>query len=250
MWTVWQARAMTLAQEIPESRTDMEFYSRLLGFQADVHQRAEMLLQGEPQPLDTGTVMAALAFFARYWREYLPLWEGRLNLEPFLKPTFDDLLELLAVFSLDDRIPRCVLVHGGNADAWRMLAKALMQPAAAVMYHVPTLRTSAGGRCPRCKHWPCAGSVAEGERWLHCSLCLFEWRWTGAGCVKCGAATQPIRLDRFSWMAAEGCRGCGSYLKYGDKSARPECISFVDDLATRALDDAAAGYTRVEPRLF
>jgi FdhE protein len=115
------------------------------------------------------------------------------------------------------------------------------------------------GVCPICGSPP-VGSVLEsgpdGVRYLHCSLCDAEWRYTPARCASCRSAKncqsskncQPAR--RLAYLGferdlgpvrAECCGECGTYLKALNLAEVPDCDVLADDLATLDLDYNLAG---------
>lgn len=118
------------------------------------------------------------------------------------------------------------------------------------------------GLCPCCGSRPTASLTRSsgeslGQRYLHCSLCNFQWHLNRGRCSHCGdtrsiayqsldtADAEPEGADADEAAAsraakavvqAETCDACGSYLKIVHSDRDPFVDPVADDLASLTLD--------------
>lgn len=120
-------------------------------------------------------------------------------------------------------------------------------------------RLEAPNLCPVCGSPPVAsvvriGSVEQGLRYLHCSLCATEWNMVRIKCSHCdstkGIAYYSIEGTKGA-VKAETCGACNGYLKILYMEHDHEMDPVADDLATLALDILVdeAGFSRTGPNL-
>jgi formate dehydrogenase maturation protein FdhE len=234
---MWE-RIVDESKKFPE----LAWLAELFDFQLGLYERMQELLMGERRPLEDGVLMATMAFVAKTGREVFPILERRAPQE--VKETAarmrqapsDDLLELLTIYYLDDRIPRGALQHVPQEGRCRQLARLFLQPAAPVMLERTVGQAlSSEGLCPRCRHrpqWAQAGAYG-------CSLCLYSWP-VGPQCPSCSSSGWGPRGDLLS------CSGCKSYLKVvqGEPALVLEMVSVDVDRRARA-----EGLVKLEPNL-
>jgi len=107
--------------------------------------------------------------------------------------------------------------------------------------------------CPCCGSRPTASVVrmdaaAQGQRYLHCSLCQVQWNLPRITCTHCGgtkgvayqslqnAGADETEGARAASVQAETCDDCGHYLKIMHAERDPQVDPVADDLATLTLD--------------
>lgn len=230
------------------------FFRELFEAQQKTYERFEELMAGERQPLDKGVLMASIAFVSKTYRELYPIIERgapepiRSALGNLRKATSDDLLELLAVYYLDDRIPRAALQHLPDEALCRWFARAFLLPAAPQMLERTTGAApdfSSPFRCPRCRHKP---QLVVAESTLVCSMCFFEWTAPAKTCPACRSPEwQSVELDsRLPNVDLLVCPDCKAFLK-----RVKDGVPLVDELVTVELDDRARaqGWKKIEPNL-
>ena len=109
------------------------------------------------------------------------------------------------------------------------------------------------GICPICGSLPFIAELREeGERFLVCSSCNFEWRFGRLKCPFC--ENEDHKELRYFYSEKEGkanrvdvCDKCKTYIKAIDVRELPsDCISFAEDAGTLYLDllAQAEGYKR------
>ena len=109
------------------------------------------------------------------------------------------------------------------------------------------------GYCPMCGSLPFIAELREeGERFLVCSLCGFEWRFMRLKCPFC--ENEDHKGLRYFYIEKEGkanrvdvCEKCKRYIKAVDtQEVGGEVIPLVEDMGTLYLDILAQkeGYTR------
>jgi len=109
------------------------------------------------------------------------------------------------------------------------------------------------GYCPICGSLPFITELREeGERYLVCSSCSYEWRFGRLKCPFC--ENEDHKELRYFYSEREGkanrvdvCDKCKTYIKAIDVRELPsDCISFVEDAGTLYLDVLAQeeGYKR------
>jgi len=110
------------------------------------------------------------------------------------------------------------------------------------------------GYCPVCGSQPVMGELRkdEGQRFLQCSSCGFQWRFKRLTCPFCG--NEDLKKHRHFYIEKEGkgyrvdvCEECKKYIKTIDlREVRAEVIPIVEDMSTLHLDIIAQkeGYTR------
>ena len=109
------------------------------------------------------------------------------------------------------------------------------------------------GYCPICGSLPFLAELREdGERFLVCSLCGFEWRFMRLKCPFC--ETEDYKELRYLYAEGEGkahrvdvCEKCKRYIKTVDtREMAGEVIPIVEDMGTLYLDVLAQkeGYMR------
>jgi FdhE protein len=110
------------------------------------------------------------------------------------------------------------------------------------------------GYCPICGSAPLiAGLREEGERFLVCSSCSYEWRFRRLKCPFC--ENEDHKGLRYFYTEREGkvnrvdvCEKCKTYIKAIDLRELPsDFISFVEDAGTLYMDVLAQtkGYRRL-----
>lgn len=109
------------------------------------------------------------------------------------------------------------------------------------------------GHCPICGSMPFIAEFREeGERFLVCSLCAFEWRFTRLKCPFCeNEDHQGLRYfyaeKEKKTVRVDVCEKCRKYIKTVDtRGLGEEIIPLVEDIGTFYLDVLAQkeGYTR------
>ena len=115
------------------------------------------------------------------------------------------------------------------------------------------------GYCPICGSKPIIAALRkkEGERFLLCSSCGFEWRFSRMTCPFCG--TQEREKHRYFFIEKESkayrvdvCEKCKKYIKTIDTREVYEDVAlFVEDIGTLHLDIIAQkeGYEREVPNI-
>ena len=107
--------------------------------------------------------------------------------------------------------------------------------------------------CPICGSPPVMARLrGEGERFLVCSLCSFEWRFQRLMCPVCG--NDDSKMLRYFYAEKEGsgnrvdvCEQCKSYIKTVDtRGSIEEFIPLIEDMGSLYLDLMAQeeGYRR------
>jgi formate dehydrogenase maturation protein FdhE len=247
MWESIIERASELASKFP--RPEFQFLARLFEAQQITHERFDELLAGEKRPLESGVLMASIAFVSKTYRELYPIIARAP--EPFpgalaqlRKATPDDLLELLTVYFLDDRIPQAALQHLPDAAQARWFARVFLQPAAPFMLERTLAPDPQPFLCPRCKHRP---QLLSGSKFF-CSLCFFEWAAPDRVCPACGKPEwQSVEIDSvLPLVEIVVCPDCKVYLKRVEGG-----VPLVDELFSTDLDDRARleGWRKLEPNL-
>lgn len=143
----------------------------------------------------------------------------------------------------------------GAADRLEILARAILEPyvrrlAERWKEEVGSLADGTG-RCPFCGRAPLL-AVANGQRRLVCSLCASDWTFPEGECSLCRShRLERLTVPDFPHVRAEGCVECGRYLKVVDLGRDPEAVPEADEIASGAIDRAAAarGFTKVECNL-
>jgi formate dehydrogenase maturation protein FdhE len=234
---------------------ELAFLHELFEMQSRVSERFEELMMGERHPLETGVLMASLAYLTKTYREIYPIIErsGPAKLKEALaqirRATQDDMLELLTLYYLDDRIPQAALQHLPDAAVCRWFARMFVQPAAPKMLERTTGELPDFGRapfrCPRCRHLP---QYATDLSTLTCSMCLFGWKAPANLCPMCRSdqwrsVELPTRIANVELLV---CPDCKAYLKRIQAD-----VPYVEELASTDLDDRAAaqGWNKIEPNL-
>jgi FdhE protein len=151
-----------------------------------------------------------------------------------------------------------------GAPAQADLAAALFVAAALQVYFTALAATLLPARvarshsgCPVCGSPPVAGVVLGDDklRYLTCSLCGSEWNLTRIQCWLCrktGGISYLSLEGTDRGLRAEACASCGGYLKLFYRERSPKAEPLADDLASLALDFAAAeeGWARSGVNLF
>jgi FdhE protein len=150
---------------------------------------------------------------------------------------------------------RCAAGATGPTCCWRCSAPRQRR-------RNPFGRIDDPGLCPCCGSRPTASLTRSsgeslGQRYLHCSLCNFQWHLNRGRCSHCGdtksvayqsldtaeAGSEATDADEAAAsraakavVQAETCDACGSYLKIVHSDRDPFVDPVADDLASLTLD--------------
>ncbi|MCK3658886.1 formate dehydrogenase accessory protein FdhE [Pasteurellaceae bacterium Pebbles2] len=184
------------------------------------------------------------------WREYLTALlaelkpnatEQMLGTIDWLEKASNEELEQLADELLAQNYANCssdkaVFIWSALSLYWQQLTQYLP--------HNANMESGEGlHHCPVCQSTPVASVIhfglAQGLRYLHCSLCESEWNMVRAKCSNCEQAREINYWSIDSEAAAvktESCGDCHSHLKILYQEKDPHVEAVADDLASIFLD--------------
>jgi FdhE protein len=139
-------------------------------------------------------------------------------------------------------------------------ARAFLQPhAASLRSRFQPMAGPTAFRCPFCHRKPGVAVLRPlgdgGQRFLVCSLCLWEWEFRRILCPGCGEedhAKLPVYVaEELKHVRVEGCDTCRSYIKSVDMTRNGLAEPTVDEMASVPLDLWAQqqGYAKLQPNL-
>jgi FdhE protein len=228
--------------------------------------RGVPILSGEPIPLPTALLKAALV---RFCDELANGGAGDVatHIGAAIESGRVDAGSLLtASLARDQEAIRTGATHMGLAPdlAW-LVAELAVGPVAHALQRTLFATPGSGalaealaswnrGYCPACGSWPALAEVVQGHRFLRCAFCAATWERAIYACVYCDeageafvtAAPDQERTDR----RTELCSSCGAYLKTVDAAEiSPFPLVAIADMETMDLDVAAMDHHYGRPPL-
>jgi len=176
------------------------------------------------------------------------LHDNEINLEELFKHAATEDLEYVSALSKKLKVKEDVLSFlAGNS------IKPIFEAYAHELKGYVNQETWWRSYCPICGSLPFIAEIGgEGERFLICSLCGFEWRFRRLKCPFC--ENEDHKGLRYFYTEKEGstnrvdvCEKCKNYIKTLDtRELRVEVSPLVEDVGTLYLDVLAQkeGYTR------
>jgi FdhE protein len=256
IWTKRINRAAELAQRNPWAKEVLEFYSRILQFQKELHEGSRSVA-APPEK-------AAL-------RRSLDLDESARS--------FAGLIVMITKHGPPKLAEEAGRFHGSSStqvrgllerwleqahppdDGSSFFARVLLQPQAERLAQASGFAPDpvAGNKCPYCQSDPQLAVIRPegdgGKRLLLCSLCQSEWEFRRILCPACGEEHHE-KLPRYSaegisTVRVEACEVCRGYLKSVDMTVDGLAVPVVDEIATAPLDLWAAeqGFRKIQLNL-
>ncbi len=257
-WTKRIDRATELAARNPWAKEVLDFYRRVLQFQAEIYERTQVpdrltitRLGGVREAVDLD---AAAHSFPRLVAEVQKYGPPKLAEEA-------GRLRDASHSALRERLQNWLRATQPIDDSTSFLARVLYQPQAERLAQVipDGNQQVAGNQCPHCHSSPQLAVLRPegdgGKRMLQCALCQSEWEFRRVLCPACGEVNHE-KLPRYSAegitaVRVEACDTCHRYLKSIDMTVDGLAVPEVDEIATAPLDLWAAerGYRKIQLNL-
>ena len=253
----WESRLLRIRELEHQHKAiapTLQFYSRILEFQADVSLRFTCVANPDA-PLRAQIGVAAVA------AEMATLLSLAASCGPQLVRDAASQWKSSGAAKWHEAIESALVPNSLPVAATDdFFTRACLQPVAENLQLQLSEHSYTGSHvCPACAGLPQLAVLhPEGDaagRWLLCSFCLREWPFRRLICPWCREEDKE-KLPRYSsadWPAIhiEACDTCRRYLKTIDMTVDGLAVPLIDETALSVLDVWAAdrGYTKIVPSL-